>query len=188
MRAGPSHGLSRRPTDEAGIQPVAADLQDAAATATALADIRPDAVFITTWLRQDSEAENIRVNAGDGTQPAGRATPRRPPPARRAGDGSETLSRPVRILWQGHAAADAVPRGAGAAGRREFLLRAGGRAVRRRRARRLFLERPPAAYGDRHGRRQRDEHGHDAGRLRNDMPRDRPDRFAFRGRPRSGAG
>jgi nucleoside-diphosphate-sugar epimerase len=57
------HGLARRPTAQAGVQPVAADLQDAAATAQALAQINPDAVFITTWLRQDSEAENIRVNS-----------------------------------------------------------------------------------------------------------------------------
>ncbi|SFQ00241.1 SDR family oxidoreductase [Sphingomonas rubra] len=57
------HGLARRPTTQAGVQPVAADLQDAAATATALRDLDPDAVFITTWLRQDSEAENIRVNS-----------------------------------------------------------------------------------------------------------------------------
>jgi len=57
------HGLARRPTAQPGVQPVVADLQDAAGTAAALADIDPDAVFITTWLRQDSEAENIRVNA-----------------------------------------------------------------------------------------------------------------------------
>ena len=43
----------------------------------ALADIRPDAVFITTWLRQDTEADNIRVNAAmvrnllDGLRPGG---------------------------------------------------------------------------------------------------------------------
>jgi nucleoside-diphosphate-sugar epimerase len=57
------HGLARRPTKQAGVQPVAADLQDAEATATALSGIDPDAVFITTWLRQDSEAKNIRVNS-----------------------------------------------------------------------------------------------------------------------------
>ena len=57
------HGLARRPGDQPGVQPVAADLLDAAGTAAALAGIRPDAVFITTWLRQDSEAENIRVNS-----------------------------------------------------------------------------------------------------------------------------
>jgi len=57
------HGLARRPAAQAGVLPIAADLQDAGATAAALAGIEPDAVFITTWLRQDSEAENIRVNS-----------------------------------------------------------------------------------------------------------------------------
>jgi nucleoside-diphosphate-sugar epimerase len=56
-------GLARRPVEQSGVDPIAVDLQDAAATARALADVRPDAVFITTWLRQDSEAENIRVNS-----------------------------------------------------------------------------------------------------------------------------
>lgn len=57
------HGLSRRPTAQEGVSPVAADLQDADGTAAALTNVHPDAVFITTWLRQDSEAENIRVNS-----------------------------------------------------------------------------------------------------------------------------
>lgn len=57
------HGLARRPTAQEGVQPLVADLQDADSTAAALGNINPDAVFITTWLRQDSEAENIRVNA-----------------------------------------------------------------------------------------------------------------------------
>ena len=57
------HGLARRPVVQEGVRAVAADLRDTAATAQALAGIAPDAVFITTWLRQDSEAENIRVNA-----------------------------------------------------------------------------------------------------------------------------
>lgn len=57
------HGLARRPIRQAGVVPVVADLLDAAATAAALNDVRPDAVFITTWLRQESEAENIRVNS-----------------------------------------------------------------------------------------------------------------------------
>lgn len=56
------HGLARRPVAQSGVVPVAADLRDAAATKAALAGIAPDAVFITTWLRQASEAENIRVN------------------------------------------------------------------------------------------------------------------------------
>ena len=56
-------GLARRPVAQDDVTPVAADLKDAAATAKALAGRQYDAVFITTWLRQDSEAENIRVNA-----------------------------------------------------------------------------------------------------------------------------
>jgi nucleoside-diphosphate-sugar epimerase len=55
--------LARRPIVQAGVQPVAADLRDADATAEALKTLDPQAVFITTWLRQDSEAENIRVNS-----------------------------------------------------------------------------------------------------------------------------
>jgi nucleoside-diphosphate-sugar epimerase len=73
------HGLARRPGAQPGVQPVAADLQDAGATAAALRDVHPEAVFITTWLRQNSEAENIRVNSAmvrnllDGLpKPAGR--------------------------------------------------------------------------------------------------------------------
>jgi nucleoside-diphosphate-sugar epimerase len=56
-------GLARRPTAQTGVHPVAADLHDARGTAAALAKIKPDAVFITTWARQDSEVENIRVNS-----------------------------------------------------------------------------------------------------------------------------
>ncbi|SFF45919.1 NAD dependent epimerase/dehydratase family protein, partial [Aureimonas phyllosphaerae] len=71
------HGLARRPVEQPGVRPVAADLQDAAGTADALRDLTPDAVFITTWARQATEAENIRVNAAmvrnllDGLRPAG---------------------------------------------------------------------------------------------------------------------
>ena len=56
-------GLARRPTPQPGVIPVVADLQDPNETASTLSKLRPDAVFITTWLRQASEAENIRVNS-----------------------------------------------------------------------------------------------------------------------------
>ena len=59
------YGLARSPVaDNSGMIPVAADLRDPDALRVALADIAPTHVFITAWLRQDSEAENIRVNAG----------------------------------------------------------------------------------------------------------------------------
>ncbi|WCE04867.1 SDR family oxidoreductase [Pseudoxanthomonas sp. JBR18] len=58
------HGLARRPQAlVAGVQPISADLTDAAATRVALADLAPSHVFITTWSRQANEAENIRVNS-----------------------------------------------------------------------------------------------------------------------------
>src|SRR5690606_25264044 len=58
-------GLSRRPPGGLnGVSHVAADLLDPAALAIALANVAPTHVFITTWMRQETEAENIRVNAG----------------------------------------------------------------------------------------------------------------------------
>ncbi len=58
------YGLARRPdTSIPGLQPVAADLLDPDGLATALADVNPTHIFITTWMRQETEAENIRVNA-----------------------------------------------------------------------------------------------------------------------------
>ena len=57
------YGLARRPLELAGVKPVAVDLQDSAALRAALQDVRPTHVFLTTWLRQPTEAENIRVNA-----------------------------------------------------------------------------------------------------------------------------
>jgi nucleoside-diphosphate-sugar epimerase len=58
------YGMARRPGLREGIIPVAVDLQDAAAVETALKDVKPTHIFLATWLRQPTEAENIRVNAG----------------------------------------------------------------------------------------------------------------------------
>ncbi|MFS0825976.1 SDR family oxidoreductase [Pseudomonas phoenicis] len=55
--------LSRKPSTLPGVIPVAADLQDPQSVRDALAELRPTHVFITTWSRQATEAENIRVNA-----------------------------------------------------------------------------------------------------------------------------
>lgn len=57
------YGLARNPTLPQGMQPLTADLQDAASVRTAVAGVRPTHVFLTTWLRQPTEAENIRVNS-----------------------------------------------------------------------------------------------------------------------------
>jgi nucleoside-diphosphate-sugar epimerase len=59
-----TYGLARRPkTDIQGLQPVAADLLDTTHLTNALANINPTHVFITSWMRQETETENIRVNS-----------------------------------------------------------------------------------------------------------------------------
>ncbi len=57
------YGLARRPLDTPGVIPVAADLLSPESLAAALREIRPTHVYLATWLRQPTEAENIRVNS-----------------------------------------------------------------------------------------------------------------------------
>ena len=71
-------GLARHPSrDAGGLQPVAADLLDPDGLRNALAGLRPSHVFLAAWLRQPTEAENIRVNSAmvrnllDALRPAG---------------------------------------------------------------------------------------------------------------------
>ena len=56
-------GLARNPSAGEGVQAVAADLLKADTLSGALKGIEPTHVFLTTWLRQQTEAENIKVNA-----------------------------------------------------------------------------------------------------------------------------
>lgn len=58
------YGISRNPSEQQGLTSLAADLQDANSVEAALQSISPTHVYLTTWLRQSNEAENIRVNAG----------------------------------------------------------------------------------------------------------------------------
>jgi nucleoside-diphosphate-sugar epimerase len=59
-----TYGLSRKPNSEIeNMIPVAADLLNTDNLSAALADITPTHVFITSWMRNDTEAENIRVNS-----------------------------------------------------------------------------------------------------------------------------
>jgi nucleoside-diphosphate-sugar epimerase len=58
------YGVARRPGERAGIIPIAVNLQDTTAVERALKDIKPSHIFLATWLRQSTEAANIRVNAG----------------------------------------------------------------------------------------------------------------------------
>jgi nucleoside-diphosphate-sugar epimerase len=58
------HALARRPPgDIEGVHAVAADLLDPASLRATLAELRPTDVFIATWMRQPTEAENIEVNS-----------------------------------------------------------------------------------------------------------------------------
>ena len=58
-------GISRHKHDlPKGVKHIAVDLTDDEATKAALKRLKPSDVFITTWLRQATEAENCRVNAG----------------------------------------------------------------------------------------------------------------------------
>ena len=70
-------GLARNPNAAENITPLAADLLDPASLAGALEGLEPTHVFLTTWARQATEAENIRVNSAmvrnllDALRPAG---------------------------------------------------------------------------------------------------------------------
>lgn len=58
-------GISRHSHDlPAGVAHIPVDLTDDGATRLALADVAATDIFITAWLRQPTEAENCRVNAG----------------------------------------------------------------------------------------------------------------------------
>lgn len=58
-----AYGLARHPKDDVtGLRPVAADLLSPESLQAALDDVAPTHVFLTSWMRQASEAENIRVN------------------------------------------------------------------------------------------------------------------------------
>lgn len=58
------YGLARNPhIDLDGLIPVKADLLNKEDLTVALAGIKPTNVFITTWMRRDTEVENIQVNS-----------------------------------------------------------------------------------------------------------------------------
>jgi len=57
------YGIARRPQSREGLSPIAVDIQDAAATKAALRGLQPSHIFLATWLRQPTEAQNIRVNS-----------------------------------------------------------------------------------------------------------------------------
>ena len=59
-----TYGLSRNPnTEVSGLNTISADLLNPDDLTEKLADIAPTHVFFTSWMRNDTEAENIRVNS-----------------------------------------------------------------------------------------------------------------------------
>ncbi|MCX8532499.1 SDR family oxidoreductase [Chryseobacterium luquanense] len=59
-----TYGISRNTNNNAsGLISVKADLLDVESLETALENITPTHVFFTTWMRNDTEEENIRVNS-----------------------------------------------------------------------------------------------------------------------------
>jgi len=57
------YGISRRSDGlPAGVHHIKADLLDAEGVKASLAGLKPQIVFITAWIKKDSEAENIEVN------------------------------------------------------------------------------------------------------------------------------
>lgn len=56
------YGLSRRPSGQAGVIPVNADLLDRDATARELDGLPISHVFYCTWTQRDSERENVEAN------------------------------------------------------------------------------------------------------------------------------
>jgi nucleoside-diphosphate-sugar epimerase len=119
------YGMSRRPTAAGNVIPVRSDLQDAESVVRAVKDIAPTHVFLATWLRQPTEAENIRVNAGmvrnllDAVSKSGSIE------HVALVTGLKHYLGPFRGLRQRHIAGDAFSRGASAARYRKFLLCAG---------------------------------------------------------------
>ncbi|MBE9462887.1 SDR family oxidoreductase [Dyadobacter subterraneus] len=59
-----TYGLARNPdkTND-NLHPIAADLLNPESLKTALADLAPTHIFFTSWMRNETEAENIRVNS-----------------------------------------------------------------------------------------------------------------------------
>ena len=71
------YGLARKPALIDGVQSISADLLQPASLRQILAPLKPTHVFLATWMRQPTEAENIRVNSAmvrnllDAVSPAG---------------------------------------------------------------------------------------------------------------------
>jgi hypothetical protein len=89
------YGLARKPAAIDGVQSISADLLRPELLRQSLATLEPTHIFLATWMRQPTEAENIRVNSAmvrnlhPFPAPRGKASVGKPP----RGDG--TANRPT---------------------------------------------------------------------------------------------
>lgn len=59
-----TYGLARNPNSEIeNLKPISADLLNIDSLKSALADVTPTHVYLTSWMRNDTEEENIRINS-----------------------------------------------------------------------------------------------------------------------------
>ena len=166
-------GLSRSHRyDIPGVEQVRGDVLDPESLDRALQGQEFSHVVFTTWSRQETEAENQRVNGAmlaNLLAAAGRAS---------------TLEHVALVTGLKHylgpfdayaskPGRHAVPRDPGAAAGRQLLLRPGGHPLRRGGAAGLLVVGAPTAHPDRVRPRERDEHGRHAGRVRRPVPRHR---------------
>ena len=57
------YGIARNPSHGVhGVKPIAADLLDPESLRISLADLKPTHVFFTTWVRRETEEENVAAN------------------------------------------------------------------------------------------------------------------------------
>jgi hypothetical protein len=83
-----------------GVRPLAADLLNPGSVREALAGLDVTHVFICTWLRQETEAENVKVN-GAMVEPVRRAGGSSKADACSAGDWDQAVPRTIRGIWPG---------------------------------------------------------------------------------------
>ena len=161
--------LSRRGISRPGVGSVAADLRDPESLATALAADRPTHVFFTAWQRQDTEAENIAVNGGM-VRDLLAALAHAPLAHVALVTGLKHYLGPFEAYAAGKMPDTPFHEEEPRLDDPELLLRAGGRALRRRRAAGVHLVGAPLAHRHRPRRRQRHEHGPDHRRRRRRWP------------------
>ena len=100
------YGIARNPpSGVSGVRPIAADFLNPEGLRSALADINPTHVFLTSWVRRNTEEENIAAN-GALVRNVLTAFDRSRPEARRPGHRPQALSGAVRDVREDHEGGD----------------------------------------------------------------------------------